>query len=127
MKITLALKERFGKAKTYVLENTGKVAVVGAGALSAGTLICLYAKGHKTAVICRADLEASGEKILETFGNTEVIEGRGPIWDTLRDIFSKKEMNPGEFWMVEMLNNGVKAIVHSTDSPTMEGIRIGEF
>lgn len=45
------------------------------------------------------------------------VEGSGPIWDKLREIFKNEAMKPGDVWMIEADNVGKKVISYITDGP----------
>lgn len=122
----LDIKQKFAGAKDFVKKH--KSAVIGATVMVAGTaaLIVIYAKNHKIALTRRAELEAAGKKILSTFGNSETIEGSGPIWDVLKELFSGVDMQPEDIWMVEAGSAGEKIISFIGDGPT-EQLTITQF
>lgn len=122
----LDVKRKFAGAKEFMRKH--KTAILGATTV-AGTaaLAIFYYKNHKIALVRRAELEAEGKRILDIFGNSETIEGSGPIWDKLKEIFSGVEMEPGDTWMVETNDVGDKLISFIGDSPTMEQIKITKF
>lgn len=123
----LDVKQKLAGAKDFAKKHTK--AVVGTTIVVLGTtaVAMFYAKNHKIALARRAELEASGKKILKIFGNSETIEGSGPIWDKLREIFSGVSMDPGDVWMVEANDVGDKLISFIGASPTMEQVKITKF
>lgn len=123
----LDIKRKFAGAKDFVKRHAK--AVVGTTIVVLGTtaFAVFYAKNHKIALARRAELEASGKKILEIFGNGETIEGSGPIWDKLREIFSGVSMDPDDVWMVEANDVGDKFISFIGAGPTTEQIKITKF
>lgn len=123
----LDIKQKFAGARNFVKKHT-KV-VVGTTIVVLGTtaFAVFYAKNHKIARARRAELEASGKKILEIFGNGETIEGSGPIWDKLKEVFSDVTMDSGDVWMVEANDVGDKLISFIGAGPTMEQVKITKF
>lgn len=123
----LDIKQKFAEAKDFAKKHAK--AVVGTTVVVLGTtaFVVFYAKNHKIALARRAELEASGKKILEIFGNGETIEGSGPIWDKLKEIFSGVSMDAGDVWMVEANDVGDKLISFIGAGPTMEQVKIIKF
>lgn len=123
----LDIKQKFAEARSFVKKHAK--AAVGTTFVVLGTtaFAVFYAKNHKAAIARRAELEVSEKKILEVFGNSETIEGSGPIWDKLREIFSGVSMDPGDVWMVEANNVGDKYISFIGAGPTMEQVKITKF
>lgn len=123
----LDIKQRFAGVKDFAKKHAK--AVVGTTIVVLGTtaFAVFYAKNHKIALARRAELEANGKKILETFWNSETVEGSGPIWEKLREIFSGVSMNPGDVWMVEANDVGDKLISFIGAGPTTEQVKITKF
>lgn len=121
----LDIKQKLVGAKEFVKNHQktilGTVLVAGTA-----TIAVLFYKDHKVALERRAELEAAGKKILSTFGNSETIEGSGPIWDALKELFSGVDMTPEDVWMVEAGNAGEKIISFIGDGP-MEQLTITQY
>lgn len=112
----LDIKQKLAGAKDFAKKHKtailGTVTVVGATAL----VVFIY-KDHKAALARRAELEAAGKKILSTFGNSETIEGSGPIWDKLRELFTENPIADVDIWMAEKVVDGQTSIGFITDGP----------
>lgn len=122
----LNIKQKLAGAKDFAKKH--KNSVIGTTIVVAGTaaLVLIYAKNHKAALARRAELEAAGKKILSTFGNSETIEGSGPIWDALKELFSGVDMQAEDIWMIEAGDAGEKIISFIGDGP-MEQLTVTQF
>lgn len=123
----LDVKQKLAGAKDFAKKHTKTVLGTTIVVLGTTAVAVFYAKNHKIALARRAELEASGKKILEIFGNSETVEGSGPIWDKLKEIFSGVSMDPGDVWMVEANDVGDKLISFIGAGPTMEQVKITKF
>lgn len=110
-------KQKLSNVKIYVKEHKKDFVMLGIGlAVGTATIVFTY-KLHLEGMAQRSELEAEGKKILKTFLNQTTIEGSGPIWDKLRDIFKNETMKPGDIWMIEADDIGKKVIAHIVDGP----------
>lgn len=123
----LSIKQKLAGAKDFTKKHAKAVLGTTIVVVGATAFAVFYAKNHKVALARRAELEASGKKILEIFGNGEIIEGSGPIWDKLKEIFSDVELDPGDVWMVEANDVGDKLISFIGAGPTTEQVKITKF
>ena len=123
----LDIKRKFAGAKDFAKKHAKVVLGTTIVVLGTTAFAAFYAKNHKVALERRAELEASGKKILEIFGNGETIEGSGPIWDKLKEIFSDVVMDSGDVWMVEANDVGDKLISFIGAGPTTEQVKITRF
>lgn len=112
----LDIKQKFAGAKDFTKKHTtailGTVTVVGVTAL----VVFIY-KDHKAALARRAELKNAGKKILSTFWNSETIEGSGPIWAKLRELFTEYPIADGDIWTIEKVIDGPTTIGFITDGP----------
>lgn len=123
MKLTEKLKETTEKGKELVKKHAVKLEVAGAILVLGGTAYVAY-KTHRDLNLRNAELEAQGKKILGAFAGTTTIEGTGPIWDKLKELFSTIDMEPHEIWMVEANEAGKKLIARIPNSHIMEQLEI---
>ena len=57
----------------------------------------------------------SGQSVMNIVFNWEEVEGSGPIWDKLKDVFADIPVIPGDMWTIESdYKSGQRLITYMT-------------
>lgn len=123
----MKLIEKLKDAKNVATEKVRKyipTIAVGSGILLIGGTMYFVVRNQNERKLRIQQLEESGKKILRNNGWYTVIEGSGPIWDSLKQLFKDIDMEPFDDWIIEADKNGNKIISHIPNGNVFEELEI---